>query len=250
MVIVRWPITFFFSFTELLLAQRAAAFLFGWVGGGLLALISRSAAEDKNQPAALFSLQPVSAEHGDLWDDRLWWAGMSVERRNVCRDNGAEKASVLLREQKRKKKKSAPWLRLHFWKAIVDGSIRAEETPPTSSLHPHHHPVGCFAFSRYHLLIVPLLCIRVGDLTRLRTPEEPPPIRIHQSCVSPSVCRPVRRCQLACASAKRAVDLSCLSVPERKVATREVRKGHWDRRRLRSEETEGDFSYFSFNLSE
>lgn len=89
-----------------------------------------------------------------------------------------------------------------------------------------------------------------GDLTRLWTPEEPPPTRIHQSCVSPSVCRPVRRCQLACASAKRAVDLSCLSVPERKVATREVRKGHWDRRRLRSEETEGDFSYFSFNPSE
>lgn len=156
----------FFSFTELLLAQRAAAFLFGWVGGGLLALISRSAVEDKNQPAALFSLQPVSAEHGDLWDDRLWWAGMSVERRNVCRDNGAEKAYVLLREQKRKKKKSAPWLCLHFWKAIVDGSIRAEENPPTSSLHPHHHPVGCFAFSRYHLFIVPLLCIRVADRRR------------------------------------------------------------------------------------
>lgn len=66
-------ILFCFFFLRRLLAQQAAAFL---------ALISRSAAEDKNQPPALFSLQPVSAARGIY--EMIIFDGLDVRRTAQC----------------------------------------------------------------------------------------------------------------------------------------------------------------------
>lgn len=71
MAIKTLPTTLWFLHPRWLLARQADAFL---------ALISRSATEDKNQPWALFSLQPwrvtgLLYSAWDLWDDHLWWPG-------------------------------------------------------------------------------------------------------------------------------------------------------------------------------
>lgn len=116
-----------------LLAKQAEAYL---------AVISRSTEEDKNQPWALFSLQPSRVtgllySAWNLWDDHLWWPG--------CPPFAVMFSMVMmlplcLGPQNR----HPPCDSISLLKVIVDGSIKRGEKyfllpplhlPPTQKLY-------------------------------------------------------------------------------------------------------------------
>lgn len=87
-----------------------------------LAIISRSAVEDKDPPQALFSFQPSRVtgllySAWDLWDDHPWWPG--------CLSLASMFSMVMMLPPLpwTTKPPSALWLSLSAEQAIVDGSI-------------------------------------------------------------------------------------------------------------------------------
>lgn len=123
-------------YPQWLLAKQAEAYL---------AVISRSTEEDKNQPWALFSLQPSRVtgllySAWNLWDDHLWWPG--------CPPFAVMFSMVMmlplcLGPQNR----HPPCDSISLLKVIVDGSIKRGKNI-FFSLHSTSHPLRSFIFAR------------------------------------------------------------------------------------------------------